>query len=600
MLDQTKIDGMKTGIFKGSSYYGYRPSVLKSGICKYYRRGIWDKFEWCVMEMALFSKVETGRGLFTNLVNRLKILLMEEIIFLEIKPVEQCIVLLDGIQEREFSEKIIRLKKFCSIVKTCRRGRIVSYINNLARNNIVAEDLDSVVLDKVLKFKVSGDSDELLKYGELFIKYLEKPDRRYEAFNIYSTILKSDLESGSRWRRKDGVNLLLKIVESYNISLAIFKFGLEMFFRKQMTERPAFGIWLISMVYIKGKFSFNEEEVSLDFTSDFNIENYFSNREKIAINESFVVKDYHVNKGYGLEKFAKEGALVIDEDLSVLGIYGTRLRQYYIDVKCGKAEKFTFSKKFKIKRKNIVDEAKLPVIEWEELDNIKVLEDGVCGLKVCCIEAKFKGKTVILKEMRESFRFGRDYIVVDKMKKHFGVKDMQMKRVQINKKLVRIDMKKKTLVGNWKWLDETAVYCMMEKFDNIGDVGKNKEYLARSDVFREVLKIILYDGLFRSSDNILRNILINKDGVVLSIDEGDIYGKRKQIFNKNDWFKKSENIEKTRDISKEIIEEFKLEDNTSKLVKILKEYGFCSEMVDEAIWRLSNYSEIVAKELKIN
>ena len=80
MLDQTKIDGMKTGIFKGSSYYGYRPSILKSGICKYYRRGIWDKFEWCVMEMALFSKVDTGKALFTIYLIGLKFF-MEEIIF---------------------------------------------------------------------------------------------------------------------------------------------------------------------------------------------------------------------------------------------------------------------------------------------------------------------------------------------------------------------------------------------------------------------------------------------------------------------------------------------------------------------------------------
>jgi len=597
MLSQTKIDGMKTGIFKGSSYYGYRPSVLKSGICKYYRRGIWEKFEWCVMEMALFSKVESGKGLFTNLVNRLKILLMEEIIFLEIGLVEQCISLLDGIQGVEFSEKIIRLKKFCSVVKTCRKGRVVSYINNLAKNNIVEEDLSSVVLDKVLKFKKDGDSDDLLKYGELFIHYLEKPDRRFEVFNIYSTILKSDIKSGSRWRRKDGVNLLLEIVESNISSPTIFKFGLEMFFRKQMTERPAFGVWLISMVYIKGIFSYNSANVNLDLLSDFNIESYFSNREKITIDESFVVKDYHVNKGYGLDKFAKEGAFVVDEDLSVLGEYGSRLKQYYIDIKCGKMEKFSFGKRYKIKKRNIVDESKLPIIEWDELENIKVLEDGVCGLKVCCIEAVYKGRSVILKEMRESFRFGRDYIVVDKVKKYFGVKDMGMKRVRINKKLGREDMKKKTLVGNWKWLDEMAVYCIMDKFENVGDVGKNKEYLDRTDVFREVLKIILYDGLFRSSDNILRNILVNKEGVVMSIDEGDIYGKRKNIFNKNDWFKKSENIEKTREISKEIIEEFKLEENKDKVVKILREYGYSSEMVDEANSRLDNYSNIVEKEL---
>ena len=108
------------------------------------------------------------------------------------------------------------------------------------------------------------------------------------------------------------------------------------------------------------------------------------------------------------------------------------------------------------------------------------------------------------------------------------------------------DKKKKTFVGNWKWGEREVVYCVMDDFENVGDLGKNKGFLERDEVFMESLKIRLYDGLFRSSDNILRNILVDSDGVVLSIDEGDIYGKRKLVFNKNDWFCKSENVEKLK------------------------------------------------------
>ena len=39
-------------------------------------------------------------------------------------------------------------------------------------------------------------------------------------------------------------------------------------------------------------------------------------------------------------------------------------------------------------------------------------------------------------------------------------------------------------------------------------------------VKRQALKIRLFDGLFRSSDNILRNILVNQSHELLSIDEG--------------------------------------------------------------------------------
>ena len=129
---------------------------------------------------------------------------------------------------------------------------------------------------------------------------------------------------------------------------------------------------------------------------------------------------------------------------------------------------------------------------------------------------------------------------MDLLKEKFGVKDLGMKRIRSNMGLDVVDKKKKSFVGNWKWGEREGVYCVMDDFENLGDLGKNKGFLGRDEVFRESLKIRLFDGLFRSSDNILRNILVNSDGVVLSIDEADIYGKRKLVFNKNDWFCKSE------------------------------------------------------------
>ena len=93
-LESTKMDGMKCGMFRNNSYFGEKSNVLKSGICKYYRRGIWDKFEWCIVEMVLFGFKDSG--LVSNLINRLKILLMEEMIFVDFgdlcKGVEMLII----------------------------------------------------------------------------------------------------------------------------------------------------------------------------------------------------------------------------------------------------------------------------------------------------------------------------------------------------------------------------------------------------------------------------------------------------------------------------------------------------------------------------
>ena len=119
--------------------------------------------------------------------------------------------------------------------------------------------------------------------------------------------------------------------------------------------------------------------------------------------------------------------------------------------------------------------------------------------------------------------------------------------------------------------------------------------LEREEVFRDSLKIRLFDGLFRSSDNILRNILVDKDGVVLSIDEGDIYGKRKLVFNKNDWFCKSENVEKSKKVIGEILDEWNVSEKIGLVEELMVKFGF-NEKVEEMRSRFSGYGDIIMSE----
>ena len=58
------------------SEFGYKSSVLKSGICKYFRRG--EKIYLVCNGMANFDICEKQNGAkVMNLINRLKILLMK-------------------------------------------------------------------------------------------------------------------------------------------------------------------------------------------------------------------------------------------------------------------------------------------------------------------------------------------------------------------------------------------------------------------------------------------------------------------------------------------------------------------------------------------
>ena len=142
--------------------------------------------------------------------------------------------------------------------------------------------------------------------------------------------------------------------------------------------------------------------------------------------------------------------------------------------------------------------------------------------------------------MRKSFNYGRDYIMLDNLKSYFGVNEIGMRRIRSNFGLNAIDKSKNTFVKNWVIAERNCVYCMMDYFENVGDLGKNKKFLKKESVRNECMKIRLFDGLFLSSDNNLRNILVNENGeLLLSIDENNIFGKRKKILNEKDWCRKN-------------------------------------------------------------
>ena len=572
--------------FNNRSEHGYSANILKSGICKYFRRGEKDKFTWCVIEMSLFYDHPKGSGLITNLINRLKILLMEDLSLGEVYIISEGSRILDEYDKNRDQRHL--LLEFCELVMKGKRNRITSYVNNWYRHK--KYDKKDIALDKVLKYKREGDSDEFMMLGEDLIYRLENEDE--SIFLIFNEMMKIQDNMGLRYRRKEAVYLWFEILSDYMWPAElnhIHKFSLQMFIRKGMKERPAFAIWLGYIALKRDNLDYSVKEYQKLDESHFN--DYRKNMKKVEIDD-YVVNDYHVNKGFGLGKFAEEGAYVKDEDLSLLGVKGEEYKSYYIQKKNESDRK---SKKHKQKKiQNIKKEEVLEKISFSEFTDINIIEDGVCGGKVPCIEMTYKDKKYILKQMGESMNYGRDYIFMDKCKTYFDLWDMNMKRIICDKKLVRKDSKIKTFVNNSSFADEDSVYCMMSYFENIGDLGKNKEYLKDEFVIKECLKIRLFDGLFRSSDNILRNILVNRDGELLSIDEGDIFGKRMNIFNNHDWVS-SKNI--SNEILEEVLEDILSEKNMKikMITKRMHEYGF-SDKIDEFANRFNDYKNIVINE----
>lgn len=580
--------------FNNTSEHGYSANILKSGICKYFRRGESEKFTWCIMEMSLFQDHPKGSGLITNLINRLKILLMEDLSLGEVYIIGEGNRILDE-YDKDRNQRHLLLD-FCDLVMKGKRNRITSYVNNWYRHK--SYDTKDISLDKVLKYKRSGDTEELLKLGEDLIYKLEDSDE--SIFKIFNEMMKLSDKCGLRYRRREGVYLWFEILKDYMWPAElndVYDFCLQMFMRRGMKERPAFGIWLGFIALKRDDLDYSVKEYVKHIPENF--DEYRKCMTKIEMDD-YVVNDYHVNKGFGLGKFAEEGAYVKDEDLSLLGDKGGEYKRYYIEMKQNSDPK-SKKKKTNIKETSgfLHEEEKkefknLEALSFNDFSELKILEEGVCGGKVPCLDIIYKGKRYILKQMGESMNYGKDYIFMDECKSIFDLWSMNMRRVVCDKKLVRKDMKIKTFVNNNSFSDEKSIYCMMDYFENIGDLGRNKEFLKDNFVLKECLKIRLFDGLFRSSDNNMRNILVDKDGELLSIDEGDIYGKRDRIFNHNEYCCKK-NI--TEDILNEVIDDILSEKEMKiKLIeKKMNEYGF-QEFIPEFKNRFNDYREIIMSE----
>ena len=696
-MDAKKLDAMKCGMFNNKSYYGMKSSVLKSGICKYFRREMFGKFEWCVVEMMVFGF--KTKALVTNLVHRLEILLMEEIVCDDVGVIVNSVRLLEKINAcvveignaENLYKQIALVMQFCDGIKECKKGRICSYVNCWWISQKLEIDMSKIILDKVLQFKKEGDSDVVLKYGEMLISYIEEKDEKI--FAIFNSLLALEEKEGRRYGRADAIYLFWEIIQKKFVGVngnkqKVFEFALNIFNRKTMKERKMFGVWL-GMIVIKTNENIDWDKEYVYVNSMLDVEEYLSSRKKIEVDEDFVVNDWHVNKKFGLKKFAEVGAFVVNEDISILGENGMRYKAFYIEKKIEKdeenmkvkekvvkvvkvkekvvkekkekvvkvkekvvkekKEKVVKEKKEKIvkvvkekvvkekkekvvkvvkeKKEKVVKEKKEKVVKVKEkvvkvkekvvkvkekvvkvkidfvnfeenFKVVKVFDKGVCGMKKPCmlVENKKKvGELLVLKLMTKTMNYGLDYMFVDSLKEEFGLKSLEMRRMESDVCFSLVDKSKKNFCGNWKLDigDKKEVYCVMKYYENVGDLNRNKDMLKNEKVMEEMMKIRLFDGLFRSSDNIIRNILVLNDGALLSIDEGDIFGKRKNIFQKGDWCKKSkwcvENVGR-------IVDEFICGENKEKrleiILKKMKEFGLNDEKIKECGERFNNYNKI--------
>ena len=204
-----------------------------------------------------------------------------------------------------------------------------------------------------------------------------------------------------------------------------------------------------------------------------------------------------------------------------------------------------------------------------------------------CWYAKYDGLDIVLKEGRASINYNRDYMVLDELKELFGWKRIGMRRVKINK----VSQKNG---DDYEWVSrEGVVYCLMDRINGV-ELIKKKGKIKK--VLRELVKIGIFRGIFRVSDYNLKNVFIDNEDNLYSIDENNIGG-RKKIFNKNFRFKKYITKELIEDIIKDLGEN--KPDKKSAIINKMLEYGFKRDLIGAVLVNYNNLRKNVYEELEM-
>lgn len=535
-----KISG---GIFGATSKSGHKVDELKSALQKFARRGMTQEMIEVAYELDKFRVYGNGstaqKAIRTNMINRIKVILFEDVSFAEFGVFTRCIKLIKQWERaRDDENSFDILAQICAAICTAKKLRQTSYIRN--------------------KFKQT-----------------EKPQTKEDFINAISAGLYGDGLAILFQRPEVALKLLIQRQVDDDISQELrdsISYCMSEYERvSRDCDKALFLVvpWL--WIMFKDTIRMNSDPLSLfDWKS-------LSMDEQDCLKLPDYVYDQHTKKGKimgrGVEHFRKESSMItnIDEEFCVATLMDDYHKQTPIE-------------------KNASPDIKYTSLDFSDLTRIEFITDGVCGGKLPCVNAVYKKKRVVLKQMTKGLNFGNDYMCVNSLKKKFGLAHFPMYLAKMDMKLC------KTKERTYYWTKaKDQVFCLMKQVKHIGDLGKHKHLLDTESKFDEMLKLRLFRGIFNTSDNILRNILVGEDGLFYGIDENDVMGKRETVFNATEPIKSSKYFTKER-VCK-VIDSLNLTEKTiAELGEELVKYNLGSK-VHRFKYRAQNYKEVVCEEL---
>lgn len=581
------------GLFGGSTTWNnLKIDLVKSGIQKYIRRGNLEKAIWMTIELDLFSKLDGGKGesIRTNMINRIKVILVEEIF--DWSVLQNVFVWIRKWQLNRSNENKSRfyLLNIVKCLVESKKIRIISDSKAYLNQDNIVDKLNNSKYNSLFETKNEWDNNmergvEWLKPTEMnnlvlkeyfsrMLYLLEK--KNMNAIYWMNKIIQLDSKE-RRYRRKGNVWLIwdyLLNVEYVKENPIFDTTILNLFelYKDGLSEKMLFILSAILYHILEIDW---DNDMGIDPLTNSQVRQYYTtNMELNKIELDDYIYDWHCGegrkKGKNLIDFAKEGSLVENQDNRYLV---PLLRELYIDWKVyqtslPKNKKGTGKDKIKIKNTTTILENDLendlPFVSWDEFQNIKLCMENTCGNKVMCMEASYKGREVVIKEMNQGFNYGRDCLIVDESKELFGLTKIGIERVRCDQIMRKIDKKKLSWVGNCHLIEKpNTIYLIMNKF-NGNILNQTKNWHLNNSLLKQYCKIGLFRGLFLVTDFNTRNVLLNPNTMELcSIDENNI-GNRKDILGKD-----KSKFNNNPDIVKEVIEEI-IADSENKLKTIKK------------------------------
>lgn len=519
--------------FSSISQSGLKLDVLKSAMQKYARRRELDKMLWCVSEIYLFKALSrsdkeraAAKGIITNLINRLIIILDEELVFADWGRFLKCREWLKSFEDGQRSDFAL-LMKVCKAIISGRLLRLASdvsayWFRGVTRGRVPVPRTVTEKVDIVSQITKKGDFDNGLE-SEICMHNFARTllnEVSPECYYWVHRLFNCGETGGRRYKRRDSIymlwELLFKIAEPNTRLTTCLELKLEEFFVKGRCERHMWLTNAVALVLNRDNISWDDSQMDLGIeVSTAEIKQLFDNRQRLNI-DSYAI-DMHCSagrkQGRSKKDFVKEGAFVFDEDHEYLV---TEWRELYMSEK--------------VKPANPDPEDLLQLITLENVNTaeIELCEQGCKGgSKVVC----FKLQGLVWKEGRESMNLNRDYNCADACKSVFGVRPIGMDRVKCDWHLERIDASRKEWENNWHAVkvSKPVIYSRMREIGEGTMLQHRKELLQDPERVGDLLRIALFRGILRVTDFCLRNVLIDNDDSFVSIDEHDL-GKRKTVF----------------------------------------------------------------------